>query len=335
MRARTHQLCALHPAMKEDEADRVKEATAKQMARHYWPLLSDDSRRALMTMDPPQICERIITIERENQCMRRCLDVAAQQRRDAGSQPTRAQPPRAQPDEASSAQPAEPEVKRLRRDVGSQPTHLVVTAVHSDGSEERLGTAIRTYFYQEDDKTWQLMDDALNQKLRGDKTPSFWKGADRSGTARWYWVDPAKLTSMNFDTRRVRPMCCRYMFVVAPSWLADVEQTVSMDSLVLDGWEMRWQYKDTAGWKNMGLSANECLLHALCEGESEVELKLWRRNPKSRKWQPTMYDVNIETCVQKRREGTHNDRPVRLVALTGRGGWTDRPGEGSASSSAA
>ena len=98
------------------EVNEAKTTTAKIMADRYWPLLSKESQSAILTMNPPTVCERIITLERENKCMRRCLDdVAAQQRRDAGSQPTRAQPDEAISHEPSSHEPSsdeepEPEV---------------------------------------------------------------------------------------------------------------------------------------------------------------------------------------------------------------------------------
>jgi len=281
---------------------------------------------------------------------------------EAGSQPTEVgqtyyhterahaqQPEGPQPDEAEGSHPYEPEAEhphepkaRLRRDavgaqptdVGSQPTDIVLTAVGDDGREVNLGIAILAFFYEEDNNAWQLVDDSLLQKLSEDKTPGYWKGTGRSGRARKYWVDPDALTSMNVESKKVRPLRSYYMFVVPSSYLLlnssrlpDNEQTFAMDLLTQDGWHLWWQFEDTNGWKNMRLSANQRLLEAWGDGESEVELEHWWKSPKSRKWHKTMYDVNIQTLTQKSREGTRNERPVRLVGLA--------VGGGSASSSAA
>ena len=244
------------------------------------------------------------------------------------------QPEGPQPDEAEGSHPYEPESEhpheptaRLRRDavgdqpteVGSQPTDIVLKAVGDDGSETNLGIATVAFFYQEDPHTWQLVDDTLLQKLREDKTPGYWKGTGRSGNARKYWVDPEKLTSMNVFSKKVRTMRSLYMFVVPPSCHVAVPG-FAMDLLTQDGWTFMWQFQDYNGWKNMGLEANKRLLDAWGDGKSEVELEHWWKKPRSTKWQKTMYDVNIQTLKQKSREGTHNERPVRLVALADPGG---------------
>ena len=124
-------------------------------------------------------------------------DFAADQPDDVAEQP--------QPHEPPVQQEAEHTVGRLRRDFGSHPTLMLLTAVGGDGPPVEVGIATDAYLYEEDDGTYQMLDDELLQKLTNDPTPGTWYRKTRGGKRHKYHVDPEKMRCTNDQSKKNNP----------------------------------------------------------------------------------------------------------------------------------
>ena len=226
-------------------------------------------------------------------------------------------------EEAHVPGPQEPQPEpqqQLRRGVGSQPTEMVLTVECGDGPPVHIGIANRVHLFEQDDATWQMLDDDLLEKLKDHRVPFYWSQKTRSGKWHKYWIDPVALHSTRDYSKTQRPMCRKYMFVLPLQEWAVREQTANMTLLSDDGWTFFWQVQDNNGWKHMGLAANKKLLEALRQQQREVDIEHQWQNPKTKRWNRTIYDINIQRMTQKSREGPKSERPVRLVALADPGG---------------